>query len=234
VCFTDDRLADLALWGRSAADECTLPSPELTNIGSFEKGWRRLNGRWWLEKQATPGEQLAELFAFHLGRALGLSMAEYKTGEGTVLTPDFTNGANLEHAFAFMGENEDYADTLAVLKNLCPAAIPDYIRMIFLDALIANPDRHTFNFGLMRDRSTGMLTGLAPLFDHNMALAGGGHTLAGMCIDLLEQYPAGREFLPAVSEETVLHALENTGLPCDRTAVLRSVMERYRLICPAH
>ena len=161
-------------------------------------------------------------------------MAEYKTGEGTVLTPDFTNGANLEHAFAFMGENEDYADTLAVLKNLCPAAIPDYIRMIFLDALIANPDRHTFNFGLMRDRSTGMLTGLAPLFDHNMALAGGGHTLAGMCIDLLEQYPAGREFLPAVSEETVLYALENTGLPCDRTAVVRSVMERYRLICPEH
>ena len=123
---------------------------------------------------------------------------------------------------------------VAVLKNLCPAAIPDYIRMIFLDALIANPDRHTFNFGLMRDRSTGMLTGLAPLFDHNMALAGGGHTLAGMCIDLLEQYPACREFLPAVSEETVLHALENTGLPCDRTAVVRSVMERYRLICPEH
>ena len=36
-------------------------------------------------------------------------------------------------------------------------AIPDYARMIFLDTIVANPDRHTANFGLLRDTKTGEL-----------------------------------------------------------------------------
>ncbi len=74
-----------------------------------------------------------------------------------------------------MGDNEDYADTVKKLKDICPAAVKDYIRMIFLDAISANPDRHTANFGLLRKQRSGKLIGLAPLFDHNMALIARGY-----------------------------------------------------------
>ena len=56
------------------------------------------------------------------------------------------------------------------LKEICPKAIPDYVKMIFLDTIVTNPDRHTANFGLLRNTKTGELTGFAPVFDHNMAL----------------------------------------------------------------
>ena len=47
--------------------------------------------------------------------------------------------------------------------------------MIFLDTIVANPDRHTNNFGLLRDTNTGMLMSLAPNFDNNMALIARGY-----------------------------------------------------------
>ena len=56
------------------------------------------------------------------------------------------------------------------LLHLAPHTIGDYIRLIFLDALIANPDRHTFNFGVLRDTQTREIIKLAPNFDNNMSL----------------------------------------------------------------
>ncbi len=36
--------------------------------------------------------------------------------------------------------------------KLCPVTVKDYIRMIFLDVVSANPDRHTANFGFLREQ----------------------------------------------------------------------------------
>ena len=47
--------------------------------------------------------------------------------------------------------------------------------MLFLDTICANPDRHTFNFGILRDIDTGDVLGLAPNFDNNMALISRGY-----------------------------------------------------------
>ncbi len=42
--------------------------------------------------------------------------------------------------------------------------------MVFLDTICAKLDRHTFNFGILRNNNTGDVIGLAPNFDNNMAL----------------------------------------------------------------
>ncbi|MDR3278011.1 MAG: hypothetical protein LBT12_04490, partial [Oscillospiraceae bacterium] len=51
------------------------PTPELTNIGSFEKCWRLENGKWWMVKQGNDLERFSELFVCRMGQALGLAMA---------------------------------------------------------------------------------------------------------------------------------------------------------------
>lgn len=52
-------------------------------------------------------------------------MAEYERGNKVIKTKDFTDNAlvNFEPAFAFMGDNEDYIETLEKLKLICPDTI---------------------------------------------------------------------------------------------------------------
>ena len=42
--------------------------------------------------------------------------------------------------------------------------------MLMLDAIVANTDRHEFNFGVLKKVDTGEVVGFAPCFDHNLAL----------------------------------------------------------------
>ncbi|HZK38982.1 MAG TPA: hypothetical protein VFD23_02370, partial [Clostridia bacterium] len=142
VKFDNDYFSTLALHGtydsfNRAANSKHSRTPELTNIGSFEKCWKLIDGKWWMYKTANHKEQFSELFVCELGKALKMNMAEYQRGKGYIKTKDFTNGAsvNLEPASAFMASNENYNDVVAALKELCPNAIPDYIKMIFLDTI---------------------------------------------------------------------------------------------------
>lgn len=104
-------------------------------------------------------------------------MAEYERGNGIIKTKDFTNNANVnfEPAYSFMGDDEDYIKTVNALNAICPSAVGDYVKMLFLDTICANPDRHTFNFGILRNVKNGEILGLAPNFDNNMALSSRGY-----------------------------------------------------------
>lgn len=153
---------------------------------------------------------------------------------------DFTGSAsiNFEPASAFMGDNEDYLDVIKALKTICPQAIPDYIRMIFLDTVCANPDRHTNNFGLLRDVKSGVLLGLAPNFDNNMALIARGYPSKPKANDLLiqlfnevlEEYPEYQECLPEIKEEIVREVIANLHMRVKTQSVVDLVMGRYYLI----
>ena len=145
---------------------------------------------------------------------------------------------NFEPASAFMGDNEDYEAVTEKLQTICPSAIPDYVRMIFLDTVAANPDRHTNNFGLLRDVDNGKLLGLAPNFDNNMALIARGYPsnpkssdlLIRLFNELLENHPNYRDFLPAISRETVRKCVDELNMKVKRDAVVQLVMNRYEYI----
>lgn len=245
VRFTDDYFSNLALKGtynsfNRAANSKRSKTPELTNTGSFEKCWKLRDGKWWMYKRATHDEAFSELFICELGRALGMNMATYERGDGCVKSLDFTNGAsvNFEPAAAFMGDNEEYTDVVKALQNLCPDAIPDYIRLLFMDTLCANPDRHTNNFGLLRDTQTGEFLGLAPNYDNNMALISRGYPakpkandlLIVLLNDLLDEYPEYRAYLPEVTEGTVRDTIAKVGMRVRTQDVVDLVMGRYQLI----
>lgn len=245
VRFTDDYFSNLALKGNydsfnRAASSKRSKTPELTNIGSFEKCWKLRDGQWWMFKRATHDEMFSELFVYELGRALGMNMAVYKRGDGCVQSLDFTNAArvNFEPASTFMGDNEDYPAVIEQLRRLCPTAIPDYVRMIFLDTVTANPDRHTNNFGLLRDTQTGKLLGLAPNFDNNMALIARGYPKRATEKDLLvrlfnecmDAYPSYRVYMPVLTVNTVRGVLDQLRMRVRSQEIVELVMGRYDLI----
>ena len=167
-------------------------------------------------------------------------MAVYERREGCIKSLDFTDGAsvNFEPASAFMGDNEDYLDVVAALEKLCPDAIPDYVRLIFMDTLCANPDRHTNNFGLLRDTVTGKLIGLAPNYDNNMALISRGYPTKATSVDLLivlfnellEEHPEHRDYLPVLTEEAVRGVIAKLNMKVKTQTIVDYVMGRYALI----
>lgn len=245
VKFSDDYFARLALKGtydsfNKAANSKHSRTPELTNIGSYEKCWRLIDGRWWMYKSANHDEMFSELFVCKLGQALGMNMAEYERGDKCVKSFDFTDGAsvNFEPAASFMGDNEDYEDVANELKTICPKAIPDFVKMIFLDTIVANPDRHTQNFGLLRDTKTGKLLGFAPIFDHNMALISRGYpkqpTHNDLLIKLFNEFiksnPEYKKYIPTLTEQTVRDVIADLHMRVRTNEIVDLVMKRYEMI----
>ena len=245
VKFSDDYFSNLALKGNydsfnRAANSKRSKTPELTNVGSFEKCWKLRDGKWWMYKKASHDEMFSELFVFELGYALGMNMAVYQRGDACIKSLDFTEAArvNFEPASTFMGDNEDYIDVVKALEKICPKAIPDYIRMIFMDTICANPDRHTNNFGLLRDIKTGDLIGFAPNYDNNMALISRGYPskpgskdmLISLFNELIKEYPNYRAYIPSVTEEMVRNVIEKLNMKVKSKVVIDLVMGRYSLI----
>lgn len=245
IRFSDDHFSNLALKGtynsfNRAANSKRTRTPELTNVGSFEKCWKLHDGKWWMHKKANHDEMFSELFVYELGKTLGINMAVYERGEACVKSLDFTDSAsvNFEPASTFMSDNEDYFDVIEALEKICPKAIPDYIRMIFLDTVCANPDRHTNNFGLLRDTVSGELLGLAPNFDNNMALIARGYPakpkasdmLIRFFCDVLKAYPEYRKYLPEIKKETVCSVIEELHMRVKAQMIVDLVMDRYNLI----
>ena len=245
VKFSDDYFSNLALKGNydsfnRAANSKRSKTPELTNVGSFEKCWKLRDGKWWMYKKASHDEMFSELFVYELGCALGMNMAVYQRGDACIKSLDFTEAArvNFEPASTFMGDNEDYIDVVKALEKICPNAIPDYIRMIFMDTICANPDRHTNNFGLLRDTQTGELIGFAPNYDNNMALISRGYPskpgskdmLISLFNELIKEYPDYRAYIPTVTEEMVRNVIEKLNMKVKSKVVIDLVMGRYSLI----
>lgn len=245
VKFDNDYFSNLALKGtydsfNRAANSKHSRTPELTNVGSFEKCWKLRNGKWWMYKRANHNELFSELFVCELGKALGMNMAHYERGQGVIKSLDFTDSAkvNFEPASTFMRDNEDYEDVVSELQRLCPEAIEDYVKMIFLDTVVANPDRHTNNFGLLRDTTNGNFIGFAPNFDNNMALIARGYPKKSTSKDLLvqlfnelvEAHPEFKKYIPDIEEETVRTVVDNLNMKVKRQEVIDIVMSRYNLI----
>lgn len=181
IKFKDSLFADLALTGNIASIEKLLyeskfsarHTPELTNIGSYEKCWKLEDGNWFMYKDGTPEGIFSELFIYRLGAQLGFDMAKYEmVNNTTIKSQDFTNGAsvNFEPASSLVGENIDYIYNFEKMFELSAKLAYSYCDILFLDTICFNFDRHTLNYGFIRDIGSGDFIRLAPNFDNNLAL----------------------------------------------------------------
>ena len=173
VRFKANYFDKLALLGSpDSFNQPYSPTPELTNIGSFEKCWRLADGKWWMLKQGNDLERFSEIFISKLGQALGLPMVDYFPENGTIKCSDFTGGAsvNYEAADGLVGGDESYDLNFGVFWDLSPDLAEQYLQIIYLDTLCFNMDRHTKNYGVLRDVGTGAILRMAPNYDNNIAL----------------------------------------------------------------
>ena len=168
-------------------------------------------------------------------------MAEYIRARKGVMTRDFTqNGLfNSEPAYSFMGDNKNYISVVQKLREIAPHTIPDYIRLIFMDTIIANPNRHTFNFGLLRNADTGEIVFLSPNFDNNMALISRGYlkntsrkkdVLIGEFNELIKYDSSLKKYIPVLTVEDIRKVLLTTNMKVKTETVINYIISGYNQI----
>lgn len=156
-------------------------SPEFTSEGSFEKCWTKETDGIYLYKKGSSGfansglEPYSEYYASQLSSKICNSFVPYdivKFKKSIVSKCKmFTNeqeGFIPIYKFLDPEKVYDYPQLIAFCQQYdCEE---DFRRMIILDAVIFNVDRHLGNFGFIVDNDTFEILRFAPVFDHNMAL----------------------------------------------------------------
>lgn len=244
--FKEDLLKDVALHGKSTSLELkknTL-TPELTNIGSYEKAWvLKSNDCWYLRKKATDLELLSEIFVYRLCKFLKYPCVAYKRVDklSVIECKNFVRDEEwFEPAHSYIGMDEDYFKNYDILqkfeimfkrRTLCR----DYLRMLFIDALVQNPDRHTFNYGvLIKD---GEIVRFAPNFDNNLALVARGldsintfpsrrNPLIRDFIDLIRGKSVQKFYIPDLKYKDILLILEDICLKNNIDFIEHKTLER--------
>lgn len=248
VIFKKNYFSEIALLGSAKSfnrnltqAELLSTTPELTNIGSFEKCWKWEDGSWVMYKQGNVLERFSEIFIAKLSAHFGFPCAEYGSVNEFIKTKDFTEGKyNYEPIASLVGDNEDYIYNYDKLYNLQETLAEQYLNILFMDTLCFNMDRHTYNYGLLRDKQTGKILSMAPNFDNNIALISRGYSSdakasANLLIELFGELLEERDIkyeIPKVTYEEINQLIEES-LPeemIDRKYVADFIMDRYQRI----
>ena len=77
---------------------------------------------------------------------------------------------NFEPMSSLMDNDDIYDHVFNLIYKMNPNFAKDYLKIIFMDTLVNNVDRHNENYGFLRNKKTGKIIKMAPNFDNNMAL----------------------------------------------------------------
>ena len=221
-------------------------TPELTNTGSYEKCWRLIDGVWWMYKNENQNEMFSELFICNLGEKLGLDMAHYELDGEFIRSGNFTDGTeyNFEPISAIMDENDDYSDCFNSIYEISSELAEQYLRIIWLDTVCYNMDRHTENFGFLRDVHSGKIISMAPNYDNNIALISRGYPnstsrendgLVRFFRDFLRDNPtAGKMFqsmtLPEITENMIDECFSEIPIDVDRKFIKEFILNGQSIV----
>lgn len=174
------------LFGRgSSSAQMSLMSPDNTSDGWLKKKWKIIDGKRCLIKGgsgATQQEPYNEVLASRIMERLSIPHVSYKLlveddYPYSVCEDFITPQTELISAWYIM-QTMKKPNNVSVYQhylNCCEAAgipgIRDSLdRMMVVDYLIANEDRHQNNFGVVRNAETLEYLGAAPLFDSGTSL----------------------------------------------------------------
>ncbi|WP_017690364.1 HipA domain-containing protein [Paenibacillus sp. PAMC 26794] len=173
------------LFGQGSSDVMSLMSPDNTSDGWLKKKWVIMGNKRCLVKGgsgATQQEPYNEVIASKIMKRLGIPHVPYTLMEQedypySVCENFITPQTELITAWYVM-HTEQKPNHISVYQhyvNCCTAlgisGITDNLdRMIVVDYLIANEDRHQNNFGVIRDAETLEWIGPAPIYDSGSSL----------------------------------------------------------------
>ncbi len=220
-------------------------TPELTNTGSFEKCWSLIDGEWWMYKSGDKNAFFSELFICNLGKLLGLNIAYYEMDGKYIRTKNFTDGKNVNfEPMASFTDDDGYLNCFNIIYSLSPELAKEYLYIIWFDTVCYNMDRHTQNFGFIRDCESGEILCMAPNYDNNIALISNGMTMDvnrknDGFIRFFKEFLSSSSIacqmykkmeLPVITEEIVDKALDNTPVDADREYVKAFILNGYEIV----
>ena len=181
--FSED-VGNLLFGNPTDSETIDLSSPDNTSDGVLRKKWKIIDGRRCLIKGGEPPfiqEPYNEVIASRIMSALDIPHVEYSlvdvNGRTCSVCEDFvTRNTELVSAYHIMISRKQrndvnlYKHYVDCCADLGIDIVPFLDRMLVLDFIIANGDRHTNNFGLIRDADTLEWLGPAPIFDSGSSL----------------------------------------------------------------
>lgn len=182
--FSDD-VGNILFGHSSSGDPVNLMSPDNTSDGWLKKKWSIVNGKRCLIKGgsgATQQEPYNEVFASELMKLLKVGHVPYRM----IIQDDYpysicedfiTPQTGLVSAWYVMQtqKKENHTSVYQHYLNCCEAlgisGIRDALnRMLVVDYLMVNEDRHQNNFGVVRNADTLEWLGAAPVYDSGTSL----------------------------------------------------------------
>lgn len=226
ISFNNDIFFDTALKGIiTIYPKKLILTPELTTNGSYEKGWRNIDGNWWLYKVGTVNERYSEVFYSRLFEKLNLPTAHYEIDGNYIRTANFAKGVNFEPMVSLVGDNEDVEYIYDALNKINHQIALDYLKLITFDVVLNNVDRHNENCGILRDKETGEIISLAPNYDDNLSLISRNTTLIAT-----EQEGFLSLFLKTIRKsKKIKEGLKEIEFPIITSNLLRSIHEEIGL-----
>ena len=182
--FSDD-MGDVLFGKPKKNEDFDFSSPDNTSDGYLKKRWKIANGKRCLIKGGSnPFRQqpFNEVIASKIMDRLGIDHVPYniiwEDGEPYSVCEDFvTRDTELISAWRIMQtqKKDNSTSVYQHFVNCCkslgaPGVVPALDRMIVLDYIIANEDRHLNNFGLLRNAETLEWLGFAPIYDSGSSL----------------------------------------------------------------
>ena len=181
--FSDD-IGDVLFGTNTKNDGFDFVSPDNTSDGNLQKRWKIIDGKRCLVKSGSdPYSQqpFNEVIAAIIMKRLGIDHVSYSlmwlNDKPYSVCEDFiTKDTELISAWRVLqlrpkaNHENEYLHYVNICKELGVDIVPAIDRMIVLDYIIANEDRHFNNFGLLRDANTLEWIGAAPIFDSGTSL----------------------------------------------------------------
>ena len=182
--FSDD-IGDVLFGAEKKADRLDFSSPDNTSDGNLKKRWKILDGTRCLVKggsnpfrqqpfnEVIASEIMARLDIPHIPYTVTWSKgAPYSVCENFV-----TRDTELIPAWRIL-RTQKKNNSVSVYQhfiNCCETLgindpVPFLDRMLTVDYIIANEDRHFNNFGVLRDAETLRWLGFAPIYDSGSSL----------------------------------------------------------------
>ena len=182
--FSDD-IGDVLFGANKNANALDFSSPDSTSDGNLKKRWKIIDGKRCLVKGGSnPFRQqpFNEVIAAGIMKRLNIPHVPYRVmwnqdAPYSVCEDFVSSDTELVPAWRII-QMRKKANNISVYEHFVrcantlgiPNVIPFLDRMIVLDYLIANEDRHLNNFGAIRNAETLEWIGMAPIYDSGSSL----------------------------------------------------------------
>ena len=169
-------LMSIALGNAAPTLEGRPRTPEFMDPGSYARAWKRYDDGLYLLKKSTPGknESETEVEVSNILDCFSVDHVKYlpDTFEGSFvcrckdMADEERSIIPASHLMKYCITND--IDFMSAVRQIDPNM---FYTTCVVDYLVSNPDRHIENWGFYVDNSTGKITGMHPLFDHNNAFS---------------------------------------------------------------